>query len=46
MEKSFIFQNVDENDKQTVANAFEIKDFESNTSIIKENDDGDYFYVI
>ena len=45
MDKSFIFQNVDDDDRQVVADAFEIKEFEDQQTIIKENDDGDYFYV-
>ncbi len=46
MDQSFIFQNVDEKDRQIIADAFEIKNYEPQTTIIKENDDGDYFYVI
>jgi len=45
MAKSFIFQNVDDNDKKVVADAFEIMEFADESLVIKENDEGNYFYV-
>jgi cAMP-dependent protein kinase regulator len=46
IEKSFIFNACEEKDKKIVIECMEVKEFSSNECIIKQGENGDYFYII
>lgn len=46
LSSNFLFQQLDANSKSTVLSALMKKLFESNTEIITQGDEGDYFYII
>jgi len=46
LNNNFVFANLSKKQFKTMIDAFELIDVKMNTTVIKQGDDGDYFYVI
>ncbi|CAK9440391.1 uncharacterized protein LODBEIA_P44910 [Lodderomyces beijingensis] len=46
LQNNFLFKQLDENSKKTVISALQSKNFKKDAVIIKQGDEGDFFYII